>query len=324
MPIARPVSSVATKAAQLPPSPLWLPLAPWVFIVVWSAGYSVAQVALEYTTPLMLLALRFCGAVICITPFLLVLRPAFPSRQDTITILTVAFFVQLVHFGCVYIGLELGASAGIMALFAASQPVLVHIASSFIHRRIPRGRIWLGLGLGLAGAAWVLGIKGFGNADVVLGVVLGFLAVVGLSVGVSIENWKKPHCHRLMNFWLQYLFVSAISLPMALVVSPSVLSTQWQFVAATGYLILGNSLFGIYLLLTLFRYGQIQRMSSIMMLVPPIAALIAWILVGEILPLAAWPGIGLAIIGVLLVLYAPASQIPSHTPASNPSQTTKG
>ena len=32
---------------------------PWLFLAFWSAGYSVAKLALEYTTPINLLAFRF-------------------------------------------------------------------------------------------------------------------------------------------------------------------------------------------------------------------------------------------------------------------------
>ena len=55
--------------------PHWLPIAPWMFLVVWSAGYGVAKLALESTTPLNLLALRFVGALLALVPFMLLLRP---------------------------------------------------------------------------------------------------------------------------------------------------------------------------------------------------------------------------------------------------------
>ena len=42
-----------------------------------------------------------------------------------------------------------------------------------------------------------------------------------------------------------------------------------------------------------------------MFLVPGMAALIAWLVVAEVMLFDAWPGIGLGAAGVLLVLYAP-------------------
>ena len=47
---------------------------PWLFLAFWSAGYSVAKLALEYTTPINLLAFRFAGTVLALTPIVLLLR----------------------------------------------------------------------------------------------------------------------------------------------------------------------------------------------------------------------------------------------------------
>jgi drug/metabolite transporter (DMT)-like permease len=61
-------------------------------------------------------------------------------------------------------------------------------------------------------------------------------------------------------------------------------------------------------MLTMVRFGAMARVSSIMFLVPGVAAVIAWLVVDEVMPLDAWPGIGLAAAGVLLVLYSGRSQ----------------
>jgi EamA-like transporter family. len=71
--------------------------------------------------------------------------------------------------------------------------------------------------------------------------------------------------------------------------------------------VLGNSLLGIFVMLTMVRFGAMNRVTSIMFLVPGLAAVIAWWLVDEIMPMLAWPGIALAAAGVLLVLYAPVT-----------------
>jgi hypothetical protein len=47
-----------------------------------------------------------------------------------------------------------------------------------------------------------------------------------------------------------------------------------------------------------------------------IAALIAWLVLGGVMPVEAWPGIVLAAAGVLLVLYAPSK--PANQQAEAP------
>ncbi len=286
--------------------PHWLPIAPWVFLVVWSAGYGVAKLALESTTPMNLLALRFVGALLALVPFMLLLRPVWPSSNAVKDLLVVASFLQLGHFFCIYLGLSLGASAGLLALLAASQPVLVTIVAFLLNRRIPSARIWVGLLVGLVGAVWVIFIQGDFSDGVLLGAILGFFAVVSLSLGQVYDKRQCPDCHPLLVYIIQYAFASIVCVPVALLFEGY--QTEWNLsmISALSYLVLGNSLLGIFLMLTMVRFNAISQVTSIMFLVPGIAALIAWFVVDEVMPIAAWPGIILAAVGVLLVLYAPS------------------
>tara|TARA_B100000524_G_scaffold328254_1_gene212801 strand:- start:203 stop:1111 length:909 start_codon:yes stop_codon:yes gene_type:complete len=286
--------------------PHWLPIAPWVFLVVWSAGYGVAKLALESTTPMNLLALRFVGALLALVPFMLLLRPVWPSSNAVKDLLVVASFLQLGHFFCIYLGLSLGASAGLLALLAASQPVLVTIVASLLNRRIPSARIWVGLLVGLVGAVWVIFIQGDFSDGVLLGAILGFFAVVSLSLGQVYDKRQCPDCHPLLVYIIQYAFASIVCVPVALLFEGY--QTEWNLsmISALSYLVLGNSLLGIFLMLTMVRFNAISQVTSIMFLVPGIAALIAWFVVDEVMPITAWPGIILAAVGVLLVLYAPS------------------
>ena len=74
----------------------------------------------------------------------------------------------------------------------------------------------------------------------------------------------------------------------------------WQFMAAIVYLVVGNSVIAVGLLLSMIRAGEVSRVSALFYLVPPLAAIIAWLLIGEIIPLPAWPGILIAAGGVYI------------------------
>ena len=291
--------------------PRWLPIAPWLFLFVWSAGYGVAKLALESTTPLNLLALRFVGATLALLPFVLIFKPVWPEKRAIRDLLVVATFLQLGHFLCIYFGLALGASAGVLALFAASQPVLIAIVASLVNQRIPPSRVWAGLLVGLLGASWVIVVQGNFSDGALLGAVLGFVAVVSLSLGQVYDKNQRPECHPLLVYVIQYAFASIVSVPIALFFEGY--QTEWttSMFGALAYLVFGNSLLGIFLMMTMVRFGAISQVTSIMFLVPGIAALIAWLVVGEVMPIEAWPGIALAAAGVLLVLYArPESRKP--------------
>ena len=84
----------------------------------------------------------------------------------------------------------------------------------------------------------------------------------------------------------------------------------WQFGAALGYLVIGNSVIAVGLLLAMIRAGDVSSVSSLFFMIPPFAAFIAWILLGEVMPVIAWAGIAVAAIGVYIATRKQAQ--PAH------------
>jgi drug/metabolite transporter (DMT)-like permease len=66
------------------------------------------------------------------------------------------------------------------------------------------------------------------------------------------------------------------------------------------------SLGAISLLFTMIRQGQVARVSALFFLVPPVTALIAWLIFGEQLGSTDLAGMALAALGVGLVSRARA------------------
>jgi len=264
----------------------------------------VAKLALESTTPLNLLALRFVLATLVLLPVAAIVKPPLPSRRATLDLIVVATLLQIGHFGCIYVGLSLGASAGVLALLAASQPVLITIVISLNQRELPAVRTWLGLSAGLLGAGWVIYAQGQLSGSVLLGAALGFVGVVSLSLGQVYDKTQQPQCHPLLVYIIQYAYASFICVPIAWWLEGYTIQWNTSLAGAITYLVLGNSLLGIFIMLTMVRFGAMARVTSIMFLVPGVAAVIAWLVVDEVMPLDAWPGIALAAAGVLLVLYS--------------------
>jgi len=71
-----------------------------------------------------------------------------------------------------------------------------------------------------------------------------------------------------------------------------------QMIAALLYLVIGNSLISVTLLLAMIRRGEASRVSALFFLIPPTAAVIAWLLIDEAMPPLAWLGMVLAAAGV--------------------------
>lgn len=80
------------------------------------------------------------------------------------------------------------------------------------------------------------------------------------------------------------------------------LYVEWtaDLAIALAYLVVANTLVSITLLLAMLRRGDVSRVSSLFFLVPPLAALIAWAILGEELSGLAWVGMAVAAAGVAL------------------------
>ena len=105
---------------------------------------------------------------------------------------------------------------------------------------------------------------------------------------------------------MQYVAGLAGTLPLALATEH--FRFEWsnpEFLAAWAYLVIGNSIIAMTLLLAMIRAGEVSRVSSLFYLVPPISALIAWPLLGEAMPPVGWAGFALAALGVALASRTP-------------------
>lgn len=179
-----------------PTRPWWLICAPVIFLMLWSGGYAVAKLGLQYTQPMTLLALRFGLVVLIMGLAFVILRPPVPkTRAEWGHLAIVGFLIQTVYFGLSYMAFNSGVAAGTVALLMSLQPVLVAlIVPSWSGERVGR-RQWLGLFLGLTGAAIVIVARSAVEAPTVLGFTCAALALlVGHHGRIALGEtlWPEP------------------------------------------------------------------------------------------------------------------------------------
>jgi drug/metabolite transporter (DMT)-like permease len=109
------------------------------------------------------------------------------------------------------------------------------------------------------------------------------------------------HHHPVTANLIQYAAGFVSVLPLALIAERFHVEWTGKFVACLAYLIIGNSLIAITLLLTMIRYGKASQVSSLFYLIPPFAALLAWWVNGDKVPSLVWVGMAIAAAGVALV-----------------------
>lgn len=288
-------------------SPFWSLAAPGLFILLWSGGFTALKAGLAFAEPITYLTLRYAVVLAVLVPLFLVMRPPLPknpmewAHQGVIGIL-----VQTLYFGLAYIAMRLGVSAGLQALIVSLQPILVGVlAPGLVHERVGAVQ-WMGLGLGVIGAALVITARSAVDAASTPGILCSFGALFGMTAATLYEKRFGAAQHPVTSNMIQYVVGFAAVLPLAWALETMQVSWTGVTVAALLYLAIGNSLISVTLLLAMIRRGEAARVSALFFLVPPTAALVAWFLIGEAMPPQAWLGMALAAAGVAIANRRPS------------------
>jgi drug/metabolite transporter (DMT)-like permease len=276
-------------------------LAPVAFLVLWSAGFSFVALGLPDSEPFTFLALRYAIVVGLLVVALAVLRPPLPAtRRDWIDLATVGLLLQAGYFALLYVALDLESSTGTIALIVSLQPILVALATS----AEVTARRWLGLGIGLIGAAVVIASRSSVGSLSAGGLLCAVGSLLALTSSTLYENRFGSEHHPVTANAVQCGVALALTLPPALLIEGFPVAWTSDLAISLTYLVLANSLVSITLLLMMMRRGEASRVSALFFLVPPLAAAIAWAVLGEDLPGLAWVGMVLAAVGVWIATSA--------------------
>ncbi len=281
--------------------PAWLVLAPAAFLALWSAGYPIAKIGLRHAEPLTLLSLRYALVLVLMAPIALILRPPLPQRRiDWLHLAAVGFLIQVAYFGLTYLSFASGVSAGGVAIIVSMQPILVGILAPLFAGERTTWLSWLGLLLGLGGSATVIAMRSTIAVEAPLGVGLAVLALAGMTAGTLYEKRLGGGQHPVIANLVQFAVGLAGVLPLAYAFETMRVDWTGEFVGALAYLSIGNSILAISLLLAMIRFGEVSKVSALLYLVPPGAALIAWAALDEVIPPLGWAGMAIAALGVYL------------------------
>jgi drug/metabolite transporter (DMT)-like permease len=289
--------------AEPVPAPAWLRAAPFLFIALWSGGFAFAKIGLAVMAPLTFLALRYGLVLALLAPLFLILRPPLPRRARHYGHLAVVgLLIQGLYFGLCYVSMALGLSAGGLALIIALQPILIALLVPWLAGERVSARRWTGLALGLAGAALVILASAAVEAQDPAGIAAGCGAVLAITFGTLYEKRFGIGHHPVSANLVQYLVGVAALLPVAALTEDMTVPWSPALALSLGYLVIANSLVSLTLLLAMIRHGEAAGVSALFFLVPPLAALIAWAVLGEALPPLAWAGMAIAAAGVVVAV----------------------
>ena len=282
---------------------------PWVFVLIWSTGFVVARFGMPHAPPMSFLALRYALSFACFVVWIVLARVAWPrGRAQWLHLGVVGVLIHAAYLGGVWSAIKAGIGAGTVALLVGLQPVLTAIwmtlsASRSTHARVS-SRQWLGLLLGLIGLALVVWRKLGGGELTAWNLALAVFALVGITVGTLYQKRFVAPCDVRSANAVQLLAAFVVTMPLAaLETEPMVWHAH--LVGAMAWSVLVLTLGGSSLLYMLLQRGAATRVTSLMYLVPPCTALIAWALFGESFTPQMLLGMLLTVSGVALVVRSP-------------------
>ena len=274
---------------------------PWVFVLIWSTGFIVARYGMAHAPPLKFLTLRYALSMLCFGVWIALSRPAWPrSRRQALHLCVVGILMQAGYLGGVWSAVKIGMGAGTAALLVGLQPVLTALWASRSGAGVP-ARQWAGVAIGLGGVILVLqpklGVGELGAASFGL----AMLALLSITAGTLYQKRFAGTCDVRTANLLQQSAALAVTLPLALLLETQAIDFAPALIGAMAWSVLGLTLGGSSLLYLLIQRGAATQVSSLMYLVPPCTALLAWLLFGEVFTPGMAFGLALTALGVALV-----------------------
>ena len=275
---------------------------PAFFVLIWSTGFIVARYGMPYAPPLKFLSFRYAFSVACFLPWIVLAGVKWPvSRAQWMHLAMTGIFMHAGYLGGVWAAVKAGMGSGLSSLIVGLQPVLTALWLSSTGSKIAP-RQWVGLGLGFMGLVMVVSRKfGQGGEADWLNLSLAVGALFSITTGTLYQKRFVSSCDVRTANAVQLGAAFMVTLPFALLEPESM---QWneQLAGAMAWSVLALTLGGSSLLYMLIQRGAASSVTSLMYLVPPVTAFIAWLLFAEPITALTVAGTLLTAVGVALVV----------------------
>ncbi|MGH2381180.1 MAG: DMT family transporter [Candidatus Limnocylindria bacterium] len=296
------MNEAETIPASEPIAVDWLALgAALTTVVLWASAFVGIRAVAEDLSPGALAVGRLIVGSVALGVVVALRRPAWPGRRDLAWIAAVG----LVWFGAYNVTLNAAeqlVDAGTAAMLVNVGPILIALfAGLFLGEGFPP-RLVAGSAIAFGGAI-VIGLatsEGSAEAAVAIGIVLCLLAALAYAAGVTIQKPILGRVAALQVTWLACCVGALVTLPFLPQLAGELGDAP---ISAVGWLVyLGVFPTAIAFTTWAFALNRTTagRLGSTTYLVPPVAILLAWLILGEAPPVIAFLGGALCIGGVIV------------------------
>jgi drug/metabolite transporter (DMT)-like permease len=279
---------------------------PAVFVLIWSTGFIVAKLGMPNSPPFTFLFFRYIFSIALFVPWILIAKVSWPkTRKQAFHIAVTGMLMHAGYLGGVWAAVKAGMGSGLSALIVGLQPVLTAIWLSSRGGEI-KTKQWFGLIIGFVGLTLVLWNK-LAVSSEINSQTMPFIAFALFSITTGTlyqKSFVQPCDVRTANS-IQLMAAAMVTLPLMLMEAESFIINP-QSVIAMSWSVVGLTLGGSSLLYLLIQRGAAQSVTSLMYLVPPTTAMMAWLLFDEVITWITVIGVVTTAWGVHLALGADA------------------
>ncbi|WP_353239155.1 DMT family transporter [Limnohabitans sp.] len=296
----------------------WVKAMPLVFVLIWSTGFIVARYGMPHSPPFSFLLLRYVLSMACFLPWIVWAKVPWPqTRQQWFHLSVTGILVHAFYLGGVWAAVKAGMGSGLSSLVVGIQPVLTAVWLSWMSKAAPAAdraslavtsRQWLGLLLGFVGLLMVVWRKLTMPSPMdhvtTANMLFALGALLAITVGTLYQKRFVQPCDVRSANTVQLMAAAVVTLPLALL-EPEAMRWNDQLLGALAWSVLGLTLGGSSLFYILIQRGAAAVVTSLLYLVPPTTAVMAWMLFGESITAMTLAGTALTALGVGLVVRSP-------------------
>jgi drug/metabolite transporter (DMT)-like permease len=299
--------SVAVPRAQYN----WLPLLITLFCLIWSFAFVAGKIGVTDCPPLILLTARFLLAGLLIFGISALRAETFGlSLRDVAVFALLGVANNALYLGLGYTGLKT-VSAGLGGLVVSANPVFTAILAALFLGEAMNWRKVFGLLLGVVGVTFIVWHRLSVGTDHAEGILFTLASLASIVVGTILYKLLAPKGSLWIGNGIQNLAGGLALMPFAATfanvhdIVPSA-----RLFGAFAFLVLAGSILAYLLWFHLLNVCGATAASAYHFLMPPLAMLFAYLVLGEHVELRDLLGIIPVALGIYLVTRpaAPASQ----------------
>jgi drug/metabolite transporter (DMT)-like permease len=296
--------SVAVPRTGFNPLPLYIVL----FCLLWSFAFVAGKIGVTDCPPLILLAVRFSLAGILILGISALRSEKWDlSWRDVAVLAVLGVANNALYLGLGYTGLKT-VSAGLGGLIVSANPVFTAMLAALFLGEAMTLRKVTGLLLGILGVAFIVWHRMSVGSDDWHGILFTLASLASIVAGTILFKVLSPKGSLWIGNGIQNIAGGLAVMPFAFTLSSvSDIVPSARLAGAFAFLVLGGSILAYLLWFHLLKVCGATAASAYHFLMPPLAMLFAFLVLGEHVEFRDLLGIVPVALGIYLVTRPAAS-----------------